>query len=149
VSDITNWQINQTDTTFLSFLNPSNSTVSLTGNALTATSTQLLSNFSDTTASLLNFSPPGFPGAGGISLQYCDATGACMNQVPNTLNSFIALVLVAPGTGSTSAGISETGDIQIAAATVGGVPEPSTWAMMLIGFVGLGFAFRQRKVSFA
>ena len=31
------------------------------------------------------------------------------------------------------------------------VPEPSTWAMMLIGFLGLGFAFRQsrRKVSFA
>jgi PEP-CTERM motif len=32
-----------------------------------------------------------------------------------------------------------------------GVPEPSTWAMMLIGFAGLGFAFRRsrRKVSFA
>jgi hypothetical protein len=34
---------------------------------------------------------------------------------------------------------------------VGGVPEPGTWAMMLLGFAGLGFAFRQsrRKVSFA
>ena len=31
------------------------------------------------------------------------------------------------------------------------VPEPSTWAMMLLGFVGLGFALRQsrRKMSFA
>jgi hypothetical protein len=31
------------------------------------------------------------------------------------------------------------------------VPEPSTWAMMLLGFVGLGFAFRQsrRKASVA
>lgn len=31
------------------------------------------------------------------------------------------------------------------------VPEPSTWAMMLLGFVGLGFAFRQsrRKVAMA
>jgi PEP-CTERM motif len=31
------------------------------------------------------------------------------------------------------------------------VPEPSTWAMMLIGFTGLGFAFRKsrRKVSMA
>jgi hypothetical protein len=30
------------------------------------------------------------------------------------------------------------------------VPEPSTWAMMLLGFAGLGFAFRQsrRKMSF-
>jgi PEP-CTERM motif len=34
---------------------------------------------------------------------------------------------------------------------VSGVPEPSTWAMMLLGFAGLGFAFRQsrRKLSFA
>jgi hypothetical protein len=32
-----------------------------------------------------------------------------------------------------------------------GVPEPSTWGMMLLGFIGLGFASRQsrRKVSFA
>jgi hypothetical protein len=31
------------------------------------------------------------------------------------------------------------------------VPEPSTWAMMLLGFAGLGFVFRQsrRKVSMA
>jgi hypothetical protein len=31
------------------------------------------------------------------------------------------------------------------------VPEPPTWAMMLLGFAGLGFAFRQsrRKASFA
>jgi hypothetical protein len=34
---------------------------------------------------------------------------------------------------------------------VAAIPEPSTWAMMLLGFAGLGFAFRQsrRKVSFA
>jgi hypothetical protein len=34
---------------------------------------------------------------------------------------------------------------------VAAVPEPATWGMMLLGFVGLGFAFRQhrRKVSFA
>jgi hypothetical protein len=34
---------------------------------------------------------------------------------------------------------------------VSGVPEPSTWAMMLLGFAGLGFAFRRsrRKAAFA
>jgi hypothetical protein len=38
-------------------------------------------------------------------------------------------------------------NVQVATA----VPEPATWAMMLLGFAGLGFAFRQsrRKVSFA
>jgi PEP-CTERM motif len=36
-------------------------------------------------------------------------------------------------------------------APVTAVPEPATWAMMLLGFAGLGFAFRQlrRKVAFA
>ena len=29
-------------------------------------------------------------------------------------------------------------------AGVNGVPEPSTWAMLLIGFAGLGFAARYR-----
>jgi uncharacterized protein (TIGR03118 family) len=40
------------------------------------------------------------------------------------------------------------GDITAATSAV---PEPSTWAMMLLGFAGLGFAFRKsrRKVSFA
>ena len=28
----------------------------------------------------------------------------------------------------------------------GGVPEPSTWAMMLLGFGGIGFAMRRRRV---
>jgi len=29
-----------------------------------------------------------------------------------------------------------------------GVPEPSTWAMMVLGFMGLGYAaFRQRKTK--
>jgi hypothetical protein len=29
--------------------------------------------------------------------------------------------------------------------TTGAVPEPATWAMMLLGFVGLGFAFRTHR----
>jgi hypothetical protein len=42
-------------------------------------------------------------------------------------------------------------DVQANSQISSGVPEPSTWAMMLLGFAGLGFAFRQsrRKVSFA
>jgi hypothetical protein len=41
--------------------------------------------------------------------------------------------------------------VNIVDAPVAAVPEPSTWAMMAIGFIGLGFSFRQRrrKVGFA
>jgi hypothetical protein len=46
-----------------------------------------------------------------------------------------------------------SGNVLIASvsAEVPGVPEPSTWAMMLLGFAGLGFVFRKsrRKGSLA
>ena len=32
-------------------------------------------------------------------------------------------------------------------AAPGGVPEPATWAMMMLGFGGVGFAMRRRKVT--
>jgi hypothetical protein len=52
-------------------------------------------------------------------------------------------------TGGAGASINPTSD-QIGT-PASAVPEPSTWAMMLLGFAGLGFAFRQsrRKASFA
>jgi hypothetical protein len=45
----------------------------------------------------------------------------------------------------------QNGCIGVFSNVAAAVPEPSTWAMMLLGFLGLGFAFRQsrRKVSFA
>jgi hypothetical protein len=34
--------------------------------------------------------------------------------------------------------------------TIGGVPEPSTWAMMILGFAGVGFmTYRRRNQSAA
>jgi PEP-CTERM motif len=36
---------------------------------------------------------------------------------------------------------------QVSATIPSGVPEPQTWALMLLGFVGLGFAFRTRRKS--
>jgi hypothetical protein len=44
-------------------------------------------------------------------------------------------------------GILETAVICDVVDSVPGVPEPSTWALMLLGFVGLGFAFRRRDAK--
>ena len=38
-------------------------------------------------------------------------------------------------------------DITFGSDIAGGVPEPSTWAIMLIGFFGLGAAMRRRPVT--
>lgn len=35
--------------------------------------------------------------------------------------------------------------VQVGADAVGAVPEPATWAMMLLGFAGIGFAMRRRR----
>ena len=40
-------------------------------------------------------------------------------------------------------------ELQYAANAPGGVPEPATWAMMLIGFFGLGSMVRRRKAALA
>lgn len=149
-SDITSWDINQTADTvhFIGNLSPPNSTVSLTGNALTATATQLFFDYGDTTSSLLDFASNNFSGgSGGLSLQFCDATAACTNQNGATSNSLTLLVLVAPGLGATSTGVAESGLIAIGAAGSGppSVPKSSTWAMMLVGFTGLGILVRRNR----
>jgi hypothetical protein len=56
-------------------------------------------------------------------------------------------VITAMGEASNNSTISISGSVDD---SVSAVPEPSTWAMMLLGFAGLGFVFRQsqRKVSF-
>lgn len=40
-------------------------------------------------------------------------------------------------------------DVLKVSAVIAAVPEPSTWAMMIIGFAGLGFAFYRRKNKMA
>ena len=39
-------------------------------------------------------------------------------------------------------------DFRLGAAATGAVPEPSTWAMMLLGFGGVGVALRRRRKVF-
>jgi hypothetical protein len=84
------------------------------------------------------------------------ATGG--NSLSFTMNNeTIAQLALSTGQGGTHVlfaadivGDGSTGPVG-GSTLVAGVPEPATWGMMLLGFAGLGFAFRQsrRKVSFA
>jgi len=67
-----------------------------------------------------------------------DGSGNSLNSqfVGPTFNAEVLYTITSLDTGSVNGGI----DISTSA-----VPEPSTWAMMLLGFVGLAFMFRNRR----
>lgn len=49
------------------------------------------------------------------------------------------------GTFNLGGGFSPTGTLTISRATVAAVPEPGTWAMMLVGFGAIGASMRRRR----
>jgi hypothetical protein len=134
-SDIVDWDLTITthggfSDTLLGPLSGNNSFVLLGGSPLVATSLGLFMDF-----------PQG-------NLQFKDIAsggGTTLDLFQASNGAFIIAWEVVNGPGVF---INPTSDL------IGtpSVPEPSTWAMMLIGFCGLSFAcFRQsrRKVSFA
>jgi hypothetical protein len=64
-------------------------------------------------------------------------------------NPFLSVTFTS-GTQGGSAETYNVNSLSFASANVGAVPEPSTWAMMLLGFFGVAGAMRTRRtVSFA
>jgi PEP-CTERM motif len=91
-----------------------------------------------------------FPNTNGTS--FLDSQGLSFNDTLG--NAYNIFGFFAPGvvTSGNAYGERAPGGFGVGTFTLSAaVPEPSTWAMMLLGFAGLGFAFRQsrRKVSFA
>jgi hypothetical protein len=150
-ADITSWNINETfDTIHVpTNINPSNSTVSLSGDALTATSTQLLFNFADTATSKLEFVSNNFPNPGGFNVQFCDATTPCINQVGASDFSFMEIVFASGGCCSSSTGVAETGNTQIGTAAVATTPLPAALPLFGagLGLMGLLGWRRKRKAA--
>lgn len=104
------------------------------------------------------------------SLQFTNAAGVPLGSAYNFTGSQIAAMVPAPAAGSQNSnaqnpivtflfgGLDQTlvggfrmsstqnaFEIDNIALVTGGVPEPSTWAMMLLGFGAIGFAMRRRK----
>lgn len=52
-------------------------------------------------------------------------------------------------TGTVYGGLTNDGDIVGGSLTFAAVPEPATWAMMLVGFAGIGVAARRKRATLA
>lgn len=109
------------------------------GGALSATATALLFNYSGAGEFLIQAKTPG-PYSGSRYFCFSAAGGACL---PGET--------ISPGY-ATSDGVVLTGDsAPIGSQSLtppslpGGVPEPATWAMMLVGFGGVGMALRDTR----
>jgi hypothetical protein len=85
------------------------------------------------------------PNINDLHFTVTNATLAQLETANSLGNIFVADILCG-ATNCAPGGLTGPVDVSTPA-----VPEPATWGMMLLGFVGLGFAFRQsrRKVSFA
>jgi hypothetical protein len=132
--DITGWNLELNGLGASTNLTNSNSGVVDTGADVTATSTNLFFNFSGGDTSILAFVVT--RGAGTV--YYCDATssGECLQGASVSPISF---------SDPSFQNEAESGN-QI----IGSTPLPSTWLMLLSGFVGLGFfAFRGTTKNFA
>jgi hypothetical protein len=140
-SDITSWNITLPGIHFPITLNPTNSTLSLTPGALTATATALLFNFSDTAASQLTFSSISNP---GNYLSYPDSASPCTIDFSTTFSDIVEQ-LTEPGccnTQTTSGPLSGTTEIASAPAAT---PLPAALPLFAPGLGVMGLLGWRRK----
>jgi hypothetical protein len=90
-----------------------------------------------------------FPNFNGTSL--LDSHGVSFNDVSGNVYTIFGFFSPGQMTSGNAYGQTAVQGFGVGTFAISAVPEPATWAMMLLGFAGLGFAFRQsrRKVSFA
>ena len=117
----------------------------------TFTAAVFQSNFGN---SVIDSSSTGFLTLDGITVGTCPATGPCFNGPGLPINyTFSPAEFSIFADGSATLVYNQTGCcfIRLGESTLtlravqGAVPEPGTWAMMLIGFGGMGLALRRRR----
>jgi PEP-CTERM motif len=136
-SDIVQWTINIAYGSYSNTITQANSVVGkYTGTSgLSATSTELSFQFSSASGyNYFEFSRPSY--VSGLYADYVDWQGSSFGSSSNNLFASADGVGYAETSGQTG--------LQVIA-QVAAVPEPSTWAMMLLGFCGLGFMAYRKK----
>jgi hypothetical protein len=118
------------------------------GSLLTNLTFTILTGFTAAEFNLENGSPSSF------LVNLSNSAGETFSQTLTQLNGSNIFNIVAPaGTTYTSATFTSTGggfaDLKQLRVTLaaGAVPEPGTWAMILLGFLGIGTAMRRRRRS--
>lgn len=137
--NITAWNLNVAGNGASTVLNNGNSNVFGSGGALSATLTQLSFNFSDSIPSYLLFQVNYSSGT-----QYFCAASTPFSSTP----CYQGLSAVPVSYNDPSAQYSGQGSEGFLSGsyTIGtAVPEPATWAMMLVGFGMIGFGLRSRR----
>jgi hypothetical protein len=108
--------------------------VNVSGSDLTATSSGLFYNFSSSDSASFFF----ISNFGGGLLCFNNSALLCNGGGHSAVDVSI---------GATASFIPESGNFEIGVAAVAAVPEPSTWAMMILGFCGIGFMGYRRKAK--
>ena len=127
--------------------NPGAATVfTASGALLTNLTFQILTGFTAAEFNLEQGSPSSF------TISLTDSAGDVFNQVVNNLQGSNIFNIIAPaGTVYTSGTlVSTTGGAfqdfkQLRVVAAGAVPEPATWAMMLLGFGAMGASLRRSR----
>jgi len=130
---VTNYAVTITSGANTIFFAPGNSALFIFGSALTATSTDLNFDFGGAGNSFLVFNR-----GAGLGDHYCFETSGCSGQF-NNAESFRVGGAPAPFTGEARSGVQTIASV----ASLSAVPEPATWALMLLGFGSIGVAMRR------
>jgi PEP-CTERM motif len=146
------------DVTTTTFVSWSGGSVILTGVGLTATPTDII--FSPPTGGGVIFDPSSGSGFfyGAVDGVVSGGTGSCtpgtagcttVGSPPNQTGVQSACFAATGGSnfGSCSSGTLTLHSTDSPLTIAEAVPEPSTWAMMLLGFAGLGFMAYRRKAK--
>ena len=135
-SNITDWSFTMTNSGGSVTIDSSNSDFTyFSGNALSATASDLIFDFS----AIGHMQWDDF-GRGSNDAFCLDTPGAAFTCIGNPPS----VTMVVDGSLSNA---NFTGQFVLGTAVAAGVPEPATWAMMLIGFGAIGFHLRRRDRS--